>query len=197
MTMFYLIRHGEIPQVEPRRFIGSRELPLTDKGRAQIARVAEFLNDKQIGRLVCSPLGRCRESAAIISKRLCVTVEVVSALAEIHLGAWEGLTVAEVRNQFPGQYEARGADIAHYRPEGGESFQDLLDRTWPPFAELASAGDDRVAVVAHSGVIRVLLCRILGMPLEKLLLLEQGYGCCHILARNGVEFRVRHLNHCP
>lgn len=197
MSSIYLIRHGEIPQSRPRRFVGSRDLPLTLRGREQMEKVAVFLADKNISRLACSPLSRCRESAAIIGTRLGKSLEVAPALAEIHLGGWEGLTVSEVRTRFPGQYEARGSQIDTFRPEGGESFQDLLDRAWPFFDSLDSADDESIAVVAHSGVNRVLLCHILGMPLANLFRFEQNYGCCNIVQVHKKEYRVQLLGCCP
>lgn len=197
MSTIYLIRHGEIPQSRPRRFVGSLDPALTAKGRGQMEKIAAFLTDKKIDRLFCSPLSRCRESAGIVGARIGKTCKAVPGVAEIHLGAWEGLTVAEVQTQFPGQYEARGANIATFRPLGGESFQDLLDRAWPFFDSLCAGDDDSIAVVAHNGVNRVLLCSILGMPLSNLFRFEQNYGCCNILRVKQGECRVRLLGYCP
>ena len=197
MSIIYLIRHGEIPQSRSRRFVGSLDPALTAGGRRHMEKVAAFLADKNIGRLVCSPLCRCRESANIIGARIGQTFHAVPALAEINLGAWEGLTATEVQTKFPGQYEARGANIATFRPEGGESFQDLLDRAWPFFISLWSKEDDCVALVAHSGINRVLLCHVLGMPLSNLFRFEQSYGCCNILQVKKGKCRVQLLNFCP
>ena len=63
MSIIYLLRHGEIPQSSPRRFVGQRDLPLTATGRNQMAALAERFADKGLERIVCSPLSRCVESA--------------------------------------------------------------------------------------------------------------------------------------
>ncbi|MDY0308101.1 MAG: histidine phosphatase family protein, partial [Desulfovibrionaceae bacterium] len=65
MSQIYLIRHGQITQFTPRRFVGQIDLPLTDHGRFQMGRVAQFLLDKEVSRLLCSPLSRCVDSAGI------------------------------------------------------------------------------------------------------------------------------------
>lgn len=191
----YLLRHGEIAQANPRKFIGRTDLSLTDRGKKQIDRTAEFLTGKNICRIICSPLTRCRQSAEILDKHLQLGVEIDEKFTEIDLGSWEGLTVNEVQKQFAGQYEARGKDIVHFKPQNGESFQDLSDRVWPAFSSLDLSDGKRIAIVAHSGVNRVLLCRLLGMPLSHLFRFDQSYGCCNtILSRKG-EYYLASLNY--
>jgi alpha-ribazole phosphatase len=198
MPTIYLIRHGEIAQSTPRRFVGQRDLPLTELGREQIARVAEFLATRSIDRILTSPLTRCRQSAHILTNRLQLAkAGAVAGLQEIGLGAWEGRTVEQLRSDFPGEYEARGLDIAGFRPTGGESFTDLLHRAWSAFDTFAAGADEPVAVVAHAGVNRVLLCRILGMPLANLFRLDQDYGCVNIMHREKDEYRLESLNLHP
>ena len=195
MSTIYLIRHGEITQSHPRRFVGRQDLPLTDGGREQISRLADILATRSIDRVLCSPLARCMESAGILCSRLGGAPELVPDFCEISLGDWEGLSVDEVRARFPGCYEARGMDLAGFRPSGGESFHDLLHRAWPTFETVVKAATDgEVAIVAHAGVNRVLLCRILGLPLENLFRLEQDYGCLNIVRYDGYGFRVENAN---
>jgi len=197
MTTIYLLRHGEIPSWSPRRFLGRTDLPLTERGRHQMDVMARSLQSSAIGTIVCSPLQRCRESAQILASTFDCELEVISELAELDLGEWEGRTVEEVRQRFPGAYEARGRDLANYRPAGGESFADLLERVWLPFTAIGASGSRPVAMVAHAGVNRVLLCRLLGMPLANLFRLEQGYGCCNVVHAEEGGYRVETINLRP
>jgi len=194
MSEIYLIRHGEITQNCPRRFVGQTDLPLTPRGREQMARVAEFLTGRYVGRLLCSPLARCRESAEILGAALGLGAEIVPDLREIGLGSWEGLTVDEVRDRYPGRYEARGRNMAGFRPPGGESFADVQRRAWPAFDSVSSVTEEPLAIVAHGGVNRVLLCRALGMPLDYLFRLDQNYACINILHAGFEEYRVSVMN---
>lgn len=196
MSAVYLVRHGEITQTSPRRFVGQTDLPLTERGRAQMAGVADFLAGKGVMRLLCSPLTRCVESADIVGQALGLVPETMPDLREIGLGAWEGLTVDEVRERFPGRYEARGRNLAGFRPPGGESFADVQRRAWPVFELATTDADEPLAIVAHGGVNRVLLCRILGMPLENLFRLDQHYACINILHAGEGECRVTVMNLC-
>jgi probable phosphoglycerate mutase len=194
MSTVYLIRHGEIIQSHPRRFVGRQDLPLTDRGREQISRLADILATRSIARVLSSPLTRCVESADILCSRLGGAPELVPDFCEISLGDWEGLSIDEVRDRFPGRYEARGLDPAGFRPSGGESFHDLLHRAWPAFETVVKAADDGVAIMAHAGVNRVLLCRILDMPLENLFRLGQDYGCLNIVHHDRSGLRVENIN---
>ncbi len=193
MSEIYLIRHGEITQFTPRRFVGQRDLPLTDRGRSQMRQVAGYLAHKGMKRLLCSPLSRCVESAAIVGSVLGLRPEAAPDLREIALGDWEGLTVQEVWERFPGEYEARGRDLSGFRPPGGESFADVQHRAWAAFETLSDFNAPQ-AIVAHGGVNRVLLCRILGMPLENLFRLGQDYACVNLLQAHEGGYRVGKLN---
>ena len=83
--------------------------------------------------------------------------------------------------------------------EGGESLQQVLDRAWPAFAR-ACAGlgaDDTLLVVAHDAVNRVLLCRILGIPLSKLWGFRQAPTTINLLEGASVDaLEVVRLNDC-
>lgn len=199
MTRVYLIRHGEIPQVEPRCFIGQQDLPLTDLGRRQIARLADYLADKAIDRVITSPLRRCRQSTDILYCRLqTIPVEIDAQLREISLGDWEGQSVAQVRARYPGDYESRGQNPLHFRPCRGESFIDLLDRVWPAFQAItAAARGKKIAIVTHAGVIRVLLLRILGMHPDELFRLKLDYGSLTVLDHDGPCWRTENINFRP
>ncbi len=195
----YLIRHGQIVgHSNKHRFIGQLDLSLSDIGREQVQRLAGHPCLQAVGKILTSPLVRCTESAAILRAHLqCRDTEVIPELAEINLGAWEGLTVAEVRKRFPDQYDARGKDLPGYRPENGESFSDLLCRCWPVFQQATDCAIEHIAVVAHAGVNRVLLCKILGMPLDRLFELKQDYGCCNSIHCDRSGYRLECLNFRP
>lgn len=176
MTSLLLVRHGHISSPPPRRYIGRTDLPLTRQGREQMEQLATVLPGLGLERLFTSPLSRCRHSAQVLAEALDYEPELHGQFTEIDLGAWEGLTIDEVRQRYPGAYEQRGRHLGDFRPPQGESFQDVLERAWPAVREIMAAGQQQVAVVTHAGVIRVLVCHLLGMPLSHLFRLESEYG---------------------
>ncbi|BEQ14153.1 histidine phosphatase family protein [Desulfoferula mesophila] len=192
--MIYLLRHGEITQSSPRRFVGRRDLPLTERGRTQAAQWGERLRGTVFQAVYTSPLSRCRESARLAAPGREIAVE--PGWIEISLGAWEGLSVDEVRERFPGEYEARGQDLAGHRPQDGESFADVAERVTPLLEALAQ-GPEPVLVVAHSGVIRAGLCGLLGLPLDNLLRLDLDYAGMCLVEQGRQGWRLHGFNLRP
>ena len=190
---FILMRHGQIIQQKPSRFVGQSDIPLDETGREQAARVAEFLSGAGITRVVSSDLSRTMETARIVTQGWGLDIEPEPGLREIFLGQWEGLTRDEVMESFPGVYQARGKDMAKCRPNEGESFQDLQNRVWPVFEKLALCGE-KLLIVAHAGVNRAILCKALGMPIENLFRLGQEYCCLNYFSLGNDALVVEQLN---
>lgn len=193
-TSIYLLRHGQIEQAKPRRFIGQLDLPLTAEGEHQALDMALLLREIPFTRIFSSPLIRAVQTAAVIAAGREQAVITVPELAEISLGGWEGLTVEEVRRRFPGQYEQRGNDLTHFRPPEGESFHDLAIRAFSALNRLAAANPGPLLIVAHAGVNRVLLSTIQNLPLAGLLGIAQDYCCLNLLRREKGCWHVDAIN---
>lgn len=196
MSVVYLMRHGAIIQQHPRRFIGQTDFPLTEEGRAQAALWCEPLADVPFTAAVSSDLLRCRETAAIVLAGRDIPVRPEPRLREIDLGQWEGLTVDEVKERFPGDYERRGTDLAHCRPQDGEDFGDVQTRAVAAIRDLAALPGN-VLVVAHGGVNRTILCHALGIDLSRLFRLGQDYCRLNILCLDGDTWHVAAVNSAP
>jgi broad specificity phosphatase PhoE len=105
------------------------------------------------------------------------------ALAEISLGEWEGKSKDWIRRAYPAAWEERGRDVVHVPPPGGESFTDLAARVLPAFTRLRSeaAGHARSLLVAHQAVNRVILARVMDLPLLAAVTLPQPPGALSVL----------------
>ena len=186
-AQFFFLRHGDISQPGPSRYVGQRDLPHNPTGQAQTRFWAQALAGIAFAGIYASDLTRCRHMAETVATGQTAPVQYLAGLREISLGAWEGVEVAQVRARWPREYELRGADLAHQAPPGGESFAQLAARVGPCFAALAARAPSPGLVVAHSGVIRTLGCQALDMPLGRVLSLELGYaGLCILTRRAGV-----------
>lgn len=165
-----LARHGETAWNAEGRYQGQEDIPLSPVGLAQAQALGERLREVSITRAVASPLSRARQTAelALGARDLPLTLD--PGLMEIAHGTWEGLLASEIRERDPELLRAwREAPHEVLMPEG-ESLQHVLDRAWPAL-ERACDGlgdDDALLVVAHDAVNRVLLCRVLGIPLARL-----------------------------
>jgi len=175
----WLMRHGALPPNPERRFVGQRDISLSELGRRQALAWKQRLADLPFAAIVSSDLLRCMETAQLVQGERGIPLVQEPAFREIALGAWEGLTPAEVEERFPGAYAERGRDMAHFRPEGGESFVDLSSRVLPALGELAAryAGQP-LLIISHAGSIRVIIAHCLALPLHNVLDIPQPYACC-------------------
>jgi broad specificity phosphatase PhoE len=190
MTTIYLLRHGALAGDNRERFIGQTDLPLSADGIRQAEAMAEALRDKGIAALHCSDLARSRQTAGTIGSTIGVIPSAHPELREVSLGDWEGLLRREVAERWADEFAARGRDMDSYRPPGGESFADCLARAWPRWKGITHVDAKAIALIAHAGVNRLLLCRLLGMPVQNMFRLGQDYGCINIIE---VERRVVHV----
>jgi broad specificity phosphatase PhoE len=197
-TVIYLLRHGEVAQADPRRFIGHLDVPLSAHGEAQCHAQARRLSGATIAALYTSDLTRARRSGEIIGRPHGLTPTLVPDLREMAMGRWEGLTADQIRQREPDAFEDWMARIGEFPFPEGESVPDLVARAGPAFdAIVARAAGAAVAIVAHGGTNRALLCRTLGLPLARLLALGQDYGALTVLERRHDAWALRRLNERP
>ena len=155
-----LVRHAESIWNAESRWQGQADVPLSERGRAEAARVGARLATVSFDLRIASDLSRTRDTAAAIGGAF----ELDPAWREIDLGAWSGLLHSEVRERFPDELEAMisGGD----RPIGGaESIPVFEARAITALDALATRGrpGQRALVVTHGGVIRALVMRLLGL----------------------------------
>ncbi|MCI0548110.1 MAG: histidine phosphatase family protein [Candidatus Rokubacteria bacterium] len=194
-TTVYLIRHGAVVGSETRRFIGHLDVPLSALGRRQLAAVAARLSYVRLAAVYSSDLGRARESAAIVAAPHRLPPAAVPALREFAMGDWEGLTGEEIEARDAPGYRAWMSDVGRFQFPRGENLDQVAARAWPAFARIAArhAGTS-VAVIAHGGSNRAILCRALGIPLGRILALGQDYAALSVLAGARDRWALRLLN---
>ncbi|MDK2868049.1 MAG: hypothetical protein PWP51_2717 [Clostridiales bacterium] len=195
MKTIYLMRHGKpvLPDTQ-RRFIGQTDLPISAEGLRQANAVGKMLNRKKIEAIYCSDLSRAYDTAQCIAMHHDIAIEQHSALREINLGTWEGLTFAEVATYYPEEFKARGQDIGYFKPPNGESFMDLKARVSEIFQHILASKHEKIAIVGHAGVNRIILCELLKMPLTSLFKITQDYGGINVLVGSETDLRVKCMN---
>lgn len=163
MTTVHLVRHGETTWHAENRYAGSTDVALTPRGREQGAVLARWAAQQPIERVLSSDLTRAVETARPCADALGVPLEVEPRLREVHFGDAEGMTAAEMDAAFPDQ-RARFVAAPATRPlPGGEAGADAVARAADV---LAGLGGGVVLLVAHTTLCRLLLCHLLGLPLD-------------------------------
>ncbi|MEW6713584.1 MAG: alpha-ribazole phosphatase [Nitrospirota bacterium] len=179
----YLIRHGETEGAETKRYKGHIDVPLSANGIEQIKRVAGYLvKTGSLDALYCSDLSRAVKSAEIIAEAHGLKPIIMPELRERNFGLWEGMSFDEIREKWPDAFNAWAANPLEFSPINGENTVDVRDRAVKIFNEIIEKHKgDNIAIVSHGGINRVILCHLLGIPLENIFRVEQDYGCLNII----------------
>ena len=192
----YLVRHGAPEGWETHRFIGHLDVPLAPRGEAQLEALARRLAGVAFAAVYTSDLRRTRRSAEILAAPHALTPVEVPALREFAMGQWEGLTAAEIRERAPAAFAEWMASVGEFQFPDGENLSQVAGRAWPAFERIVAVhrDDASVAIVAHGGSNRAILCRALGLPLARILNLGQDYAALSVLDRWGGGWRLTALN---
>jgi alpha-ribazole phosphatase len=197
-TLIYLLRHGEVVRAASKRFIGHLEVPLSERGERQCQAQARRLAGVGLAAVFTSDLCRARRSGEIVGAPHGLAPTTLPALREMAMGRWDGLTSAEIEAREPAAFKAWMADVGSFAFPEGESVGDLLARAWPAFLHIArSHRGDAVAVVAHGGTNRAILCAALGLPPARILRIGQDYAALSLLEGDEDGWRLRCLNESP
>lgn len=150
MGKLIMVRHGESEGNRDRRFTTTPDAALTDLGREQATMAARHIARLFRPRLVVtSPYARARATGKIIADALGLGTEVEQALYERNFGYLRGQPYDAVRDDSTFDTQ----EIWLWRPEGGESYEDVRGRVAPVLDRLAArAADGELVVVSHGGV---------------------------------------------
>lgn len=208
VTTLYLIRHGAVEGDGAKRYNGSINVPLSETGILQVKAAAAFLKahlgnaalsrhmsylkdihageepekTPSLSSVYCSDLSRSVRSAEIIAEPFGLTPVIEPALRERSFGDWEGMTFSEIRDGYPEQFGLWAENPLKYSPPRGETTGDVRDRAIGVFNAIINKHQGGyVAVVAHGGINRIILCHILGSPLEHIFRIEQDHAAVNII----------------
>jgi len=168
-----MLRHGET--VSGGGFRGRLDDALTEAGWQQMR--SAIANAGRWDRIISSPLCRCAAFAAECAEHCKLPLEFEPDLRELDFGDWEGRTAAELMID---QSDALGRfwnDPYGFTPPGGERLVDFEARVLTAVERLTDRfAGERILLVTHAGVMRLLLAESRGLPRGQLLQVEVGHG---------------------
>jgi probable phosphoglycerate mutase len=195
MPKIILTRHGHVEGIDPERFRGRAELPLTELGKAQAkalaGRIAAAWRPKAV---YTSPMGRCVATGREIAMACGIGDDTLAGLNDLDYGSWQGRAYGEVHAAEPLLFEAWIATPHLVRFTHGESLQDLVARTADGLRfilERFPAAADVVVLVGHDSVNRALLLQLLDQPLSAYWRLAQSP--CGLNEVDIIDGRIRVL----
>ena len=159
-----ILRHGET-SMDAGKLYGATDVPLSDLGKAQLLKAVQKIHQEPLAQVISSPLQRCAWLAEQLKAETLVRYE--RAFAEMDFGDWEGQDIKTLLHQEPNFR----LDVSQLEAPNGETFVDFharVEQTWDNYiAEHTEQGGHHL-LIAHGGVIRVLLGLALSVPKDKL-----------------------------
>ena len=194
-----LVRHGETAWNREGRYQGRTDIPLSETGQAQVATLGKKLANVAIKIAYASPLSRAKNTAEAILGDRTVALWLDAGLLEISHGEWEGQLASDVEISHAEMFGVWKSKPGRHSPAGpgAETLGDVENRAWPVLAKACEqlGPDDTALIAAHDAVNRVLLCRVLGIPLEKIWSFRQAPASLNVLSGPSLdELQVVRLN---
>lgn len=187
-TRIDLLRHGET--TAGARYIGSTDVPLTTIGRQQMTQA--LVDAGPWDCIISSPLRRCAEFAADYAANAGGALVLDAAWQEIHFGAWENCSADELLRTDPQGAQNFWADPLRHTPTGAETLRDFQHRILSAWqACIVRYAGQRVLLITHGGVMRVLRCHLEQLPLSEVLSMSVPLGALHRVAIDAAQAGVR------
>ena len=180
--LLYLLRHGETDWNAERRIQGVSDIPLNEVGLSQAEAFVQLLAGRTVHAIYASPFRRSRQTAEMLASALGLPILDESRLAELDQGELEGKTMEELEEQHNGFLVSWRTRPAKLRMPGGETLVELQERAWAALEDFRVKHlGETVAAVSHNLTITALLCRILGMDLDRFRVLRQHNAALNII----------------
>jgi len=195
VTQLILVRHAETDADRAGRIQGQSDTHLNMRGRHQALDLAQGLLDEPLAAIYSSDLKRCLETAELIARTAGLDVQATPELREARFGPWEGRTAGEVRSAFADEYQAWCDDAFNFRPPGGESQRELLERVVAFLREVARRhAGSKVLIVTGGGACNVALHHVLGIAITARSPFRADSGSIHRIEVWRGSWRVVALN---
>ncbi len=196
MTKIILVRHGHVEGIDPPRFRGRLDLPLTEKGRTQaLATAGRIESSWRPSAVYTSPMSRAVDTGAAIAGRFNLEIRRDARLTDLDYGQWQGLTYEEVKSRWPHEWETWNRTPQLARIPGGEPLLNLQARLVDCLVEIAGQHPtDTIVIVGHDRVNRAILLLALDLPLSRFWYISQGPCAINELELREGQFSVMSLN---
>lgn len=161
MKEIFLIRHGRQSSKKCNVDAG-----LDEAGRRQAKLLADRLTYYKIEKLYCSGLKRAAETADIIGEALGLEPEQIIDFREIDFGTMTGKDDDVIIKEYEEFRRERAMQTSDLPYPGGENGADVIRRVMPHVESICRQPEQRVAIVAHGGVIRALCAHLTQAPMK-------------------------------
>ena len=171
----YLLRHGT--PVGGRMYRGNLlDDPLTEEGWDQMK---SSVTNLSFDTIATSPMKRCSEFADYISKKSKIPYLIIEDFKEIGFGDWQGKTSHQIGEEIVERFKN---DPINNPINNAENLYDFKSRVIKNYLEILDNlnPQNKLLIIAHAGVIRVIKSYILKLPIEKMFTMNIKSGSCEL-----------------
>lgn len=172
-TTLILSRHGQTVWHAENRYAGVSDVDLTDEGLDQAQALAQWAlaqgsRGNSVRHVISSPVSRAVQTATPVAHALGLSLRLEPELREMSFGVAEGQTIGELRKQDPEMVRRFTDDpVGNPFPEAEDPAQ-AAQRGRDALLALASDYPGQtLLVVAHNTLLRLSLCRLLGLEVSR------------------------------
>lgn len=180
----HLIRHTALDNPENLCY-GFADMPL----RKEYSEDFKCLNvDDDFGLVISSPAQRC----CLLAEHFKLNYSTDARLREMNFGNWEMKKWTEIPEE---EINPWYKDFINVKASGGESLLEMQTRVLSFWNELVTKEDiEKVLIIAHAGVIRLILQSVLQFPLENMFNIQIDYGKKVIIEAKDDYFSIKKVN---
>ena len=155
VTKLYLIRHAEAEGNVVPFFQGGIDTALTDKGKQQLAFLAERFRQIPLDVIYCSPFRRARQTAEAVNQFHGLDMIPEYELREINVGSWEGRKMSDLRTEYPKLFQIWRERMQDFHAPDGDAMRDVYERMRSVMQKIAMENPEKtVAVFSHGCAVR-------------------------------------------
>lgn len=188
-----LIRHGETAWSREGKYCGHTDIALNANGKKQARELASKVKCFGADKVYTSDLKRAAEFAGIVFKG--AVAEKLETMREMNFGMFEGLRYGEIMRSHAEVYSQWLQEPFRYGIPGGESVSEMAKRVRETLKkEMLGSFGQTIGVVTHAGPMKVILCELMNLDLEKeLWRLQPAVASAYALDLENGKVRARIL----
>ncbi len=168
MSRLLLVRHGDTELNSAERYWGRSDVKLSAAGVEQAEGLRDRLAVEKINAVYSSNLERALVTAEIIASSHQLAVITCAELREVNFGQLEGLNFSEISRLYPEVAKLWAERSTKLKYPGGESLVEFNTRVSKFLSRLDKhTVGETILIVAHAGVLRTLVCQLLGIDPQR------------------------------
>ena len=199
MLKIFLVRHGATFWNSRGIVQGHSDVQLAPDGIYQARLLAENFPVQKVSAIYSSDLSRAKTTAEIIANKFSLEVETLPEIREINFGDWEKKTFRELNKNDPENFKIFLTEPDKLKIARAETFLQVQERAVSALKKIIIEHDEKtseknIVIVAHGAVNRLILCKILEIPIRRIWAISQFNTAVNIIRADDENFTVELVN---